>query len=215
VTRPTILLADDHTIVLEGLAGLLRTEFSLVGAVPDGDRLLAEAQRLRPDVIVTDMTMPGLSGIEVLRRLKHAAIQAKVIVLTMHADAATAAQALRAGAVGFVVKHAASKELIAAIRTVLRGGRYLPPHLADDILATLAEGEAAGGGPLTPRQREVVSLIATGKTMKEIAVALGMSPRTVETHKYQAMQTLGFQTTAELIRYAIVQDLAPHGRPDP
>ncbi|HEY7249298.1 MAG TPA: response regulator transcription factor [Methylomirabilota bacterium] len=213
--RPTILLADDHTIVLEGLAGLLRTEFSLVGTVPDGNRLLAEAQRLRPDVIVTDMTMPGLSGIEVLRRLKHEAIQAKVIVLTMHADAATAAQALRAGAVGFVVKHAASTELIAAIRTVLRGGRYLPPHLADDILATLAEGEAAGGGgPLTPRQREVVSLIATGKTMKQIAVALGMSPRTVETHKYQAMETLGFQTTAELIRYAIAHGLGGTADPD-
>ena len=208
MTRPTILLADDHAIVLEGLAGLLRAEFSLVGAVPDGDRLIAEARRLRPDVVVTDMTMPGLSGIEVLRRLKSEAIPAKVIVLTMHADAATAAQALRAGALGFVVKHAASKELVAAIRAVLRGGRYLPPHLADDILATLAEGDGAGRGPLTPRQREVVSLIATGKTMKEIAVALGMSPRTVETHKYQAMETLGLQTTAELIRYAIAQGLA-------
>lgn len=208
MTRPTILLADDHAMVLEGLAGLLRPEFSLVGAVPDGDRLIAEARRLRPDVIVTDMTMPGLSGLDVLRRLKSEAIPAKVIVLTMHADAATAAQALRAGAVGFVVKHAGSKELVAAIRSVLRGGRYLPPHLADDILATLAEGDGAGRGPLTPRQREVVSLIATGKTMKEIAVALGMSPRTVETHKYQAMETLGLQTTAELIRYAIAQGLA-------
>ena len=208
MTRPTILLADDHAMVLEGLAGLLRSEFSLVGAVPDGDRLIAEARRLRPDVIVTDMTMPGLSGLDVLRRLKSEAIPAKVIVLTMHADAATAAQALRAGAVGFVVKHAASKELVTAIRSVLRGGRYLPPHLADDILATLAEGDGAGRGPLTPRQREVVSLIAAGKTMKEIAVALGMSPRTVETHKYQAMETLGLQTTAELIRYAIAQGLA-------
>ena len=213
MTRPTILLADDHAMVLEGLAGLLRSEFSLVGAVPDGDRLIAEARRLRPDVIVTDMTMPGLSGLDVLRRLKSEAIPAKVIVLTMHADAATAAQALRAGAVGFVVKHAASKELVTAIRSVLRGGRYLPPHLADDILATLAEGDGAGRGPLTPRQREVVSLIATGKTMKEIAVALGMSPRTVETHKYQAMETLGFQTTAELIRYAIAQGLTePNAR---
>ena len=201
--RPTVLLADDHTIVLEGLTSLLREEFALVGTAPDGDRLLAEARRLAPDLIVTDMTMPGLSGIEMLRRLKSEGIRAKVIVLTMHADAATAASALRAGAAGFVVKHAAGRELVAAIHTVLRGGRYLPHQLADDVLTTLADGEHGGAGPLTPRQREVVVLIAEGRTMKEIAAALGTSPRTVETHKYQAMQTLGVQTTAELIRYAI------------
>src|SRR5215475_2048385 len=103
MSRPTVLLADDHAIVLEGLTSLLGREFSLVGAVPDGDRLIAEARRLKPDVIVTDMTMPGLNGIEMLRRLKSEAIGAKVVVLTMHADATTAAQALRAGAAGFVV----------------------------------------------------------------------------------------------------------------
>lgn len=206
--RPTILLADDHAIVLEGLTSLLRDEFALVGTVSDGARLIEAARRLRPDVIVTDMAMPGLSGLEAVRRLKAESIPAKVIVLTMHAEAALAAQALRAGAAGFVVKHAAAKELIAAIHTALRGGRYLPPHLADDVVTTLAQGEAPGGGALTPRQREVVSLIAAGKTMKEVAVALGMSPRTVETHKYQVMQTLGFQTTADLIRYAIEHGLA-------
>jgi DNA-binding NarL/FixJ family response regulator len=206
--RPSILLADDHAIVLEGLTSLLRDEFVLVGTVSDGSRLIEAARRLRPDVIVTDMAMPGLSGLEAVRRLKAESIPAKVIVLTMHAEAALAAQALRAGAAGFVVKHAAAKELIAAIHTALGGGRYLPPHLADDVLTALAEGEAHGGGPLTPRQREVVSLIAEGKTMKEIGAALGMSPRTVETHKYQVMQSLGFQTTADLIRYAIEHGLA-------
>jgi DNA-binding NarL/FixJ family response regulator len=205
--HPTILLADDHAIVLEGLASLLRSEFSLVGTVADGARLIEAARQLRPDVIVTDVAMPGMSGLEALRRLKADAITAKVIFLTMHADAQLAAESLRAGAFGFVVKHAAGKELIAAIHTVLRGGRYLPPHLASDVLTTLADRGSSGAAPLTPRQREVVSLIAEGRTMKEVAAALGLSPRTVETHKYQVMEALGLQTTAELIRYAIEHGL--------
>jgi DNA-binding NarL/FixJ family response regulator len=205
--HPTILLADDHAIVLEGLASLLRSEFSLVGTVADGARLIEAARQLRPDVIVTDVAMPGMSGLEALRRLKADAITAKVIFLTMHADAQLAAESLRAGAFGFVVKHAAGKELIAAIHTVLRGGRYLPPHLASDVLTTLADRGSSGAAPLTPRQREVVSLIAEGRTMKEVAAALGLSPRTVETHKYQVMEALGLQNTAELIRYAIEHGL--------
>jgi DNA-binding NarL/FixJ family response regulator len=205
--RPTVLLADDHAIVMEGLASLLRNEFSLVGTVADGARLIEAARELRPDVIVTDVAMPGISGLEALRRLRAEAIAAKVIFLTMHADAQLAAEALRAGASGFVVKHAAGKELIAAIHTVLRGGKHLTPHLASDVLTTLADGGGPGAGTLTPRQREVVSLIAEGRTMKEVAAALGLSPRTVETHKYQVMQALGFQTTADLIRYAIEHGL--------
>jgi DNA-binding NarL/FixJ family response regulator len=205
--HPTILLADDHAIVLEGLASLLRSEFSLVGTVADGARLIEAARQLRPDVIVTDVAMPGMSGLEALRRLKADAITAKVIFLTMHADAQLAAESLRAGAFGFVVKHAAGKELIAAIHTVLRGGRYLPPHLASDVLTTLADRGSSGAAPLTPRQREVLSLIAEGRTMKEVAAALGLSPRTVETHKYQVMEALGLQNTAELIRYAIEHGL--------
>ena len=209
--RPTVLLADDHAIVMEGLASLLRNEFSLVGTVADGPRLIEAARQLRPDVIVTDVAMPGMSGLEALRQLRAEAIPAKVIFLTMHADAQLAAEALRAGASGFVVKHAAGKELIAAIHTVLRGGKHLPPHLASDVLTSLADGGTPGAGTLTPRQREVVSLIAEGRTMKEVAAALGLSPRTVETHKYQVMQALGFQTTADLIRYAFERGLiAPH-----
>jgi DNA-binding NarL/FixJ family response regulator len=212
--RPTILLADDHAIVTEGLASLLRSEFSLVGTVADGARLIEAARQLRPDVIVTDVAMPGMSGLEALRRLKADAIAAKVIFLTMHADAELAAEALRAGASGFVVKHAAGKELIAAIHSVLRGGRYLSPHLASDVLTTLAGGGTSSAGPLTPRQREVVSLIADGRTMKEVAAALGLSPRTVETHKYHVMAALGLQTTAELVRYAIEHGLTAPPRQD-
>jgi len=205
--RATVLLADDHAIVMEGLASLLRSEFSLVGTVADGARLIEAARQLRPDVIVTDVAMPGMSGLEALHRLKADASASKVIFLTMHADAQLAAEALRAGASGFVVKHAAGKELIAAIHTVLRGGKYLPPHLASDVLTTLADSGTSSGRTLTPRQREVASLIAEGRTMKEVAALLRLSPRTVETHKYQIMAALGLQTTAELIRYALEHGL--------
>jgi DNA-binding NarL/FixJ family response regulator len=205
--RATVLLADDHAIVLEGLASLLRSEFSLVGTVADGARLIEAACQLRPDIIVTDVAMPGMGGLEALRRLKADASASKVIFLTMHSDAQLAAEALRAGASGFVVKHAAGKELIAAIHTVLRGGKYLPPHLASDVLTTLADRGTSGVRTLTPRQREVASLIAEGRTMKEVAALLRLSPRTVETHKYQIMAALGLQTTAELIRYALEQGL--------
>jgi DNA-binding NarL/FixJ family response regulator len=205
--RATVLLADDHAIVLEGLASLLRSEFSLVGTVADGAGLIEAARQLRPDVIVTDVAMPGMSGLEALRRLKAEPTAVKVVLLTMHADAQLAAEALRAGASGFVVKHAAGKELIAAIHTVLRGGKYLPPHLASDVLTSLADRGISGVRTLTPRQRQVASLIAEGRTMKEVAAALGLSPRTVETHKYQIMEALGLQTTAELIRYALEHGL--------
>jgi DNA-binding NarL/FixJ family response regulator len=205
--RPTVLLADDHAIVVEGLASLLRDEFDLVGTVADGAQLLEAARGLRPDVIVTDVAMPGTGGLEALRRLKADASAAKVIFLTMHADVQLAAEALRAGASGFVVKHAAGKELIAAIHTVLQGGTYLTPDLSQDVLATLAERGPAAGAILTPRQREVVRLIADGRTMKEIAATLGLSPRTVETHKYEMMRALGLRTTAELIRYALEHGL--------
>ena len=205
--RPTVLLADDHAVVAEGLASLLASEFALVGTVADGARLLEAAQRLRPDVIVADIAMPGMSGLEALRRLKAAGTAVRMVFLTMHADAQLAAEAFRAGAAGFVVKHAAGKQLIAAIHTVLRGGTYLTPELSQEVVATLAEPRSSVG-KLTARQREVVRLIAGGRTMKEIAAVLGLSPRTVESHKYDAMQSLGLATTADLIRYAIEHGLA-------
>jgi DNA-binding NarL/FixJ family response regulator len=208
MARTTVLLADDHAIVAEGLASLLREEFALVGTVASGAELLESARDLRPDVIVTDVAMPGMSGLDALRRLRADGVAAKVVFLTMHADPELAAEALRAGASGFVVKRAAGKELIAAIHTVLHGRTYVTPDLAQDVLEALAAPRATGDRKLSPRQRDVVRLLAEGRTMKEIAAALGVSPRTVETHKYQALEALGLSTTADLIRYALEHGLS-------
>ena len=206
--RATVLLADDHPVVAEGLASLLRTEFEVVGTVNDGGHLLEAARQLRPDVIVTDFTMPGMSGLDALRQLKSDGNTSKVVVLTVHADVELAAETLRAGASGFVVKEAVVAELVAAIRAVLRGKTYVTPELAPDVLTTLAEpGASSPREKLTPRQREVVRLLADGRTMKEVAAVLGMSSRTAEAHKYQSMKALGLTTTAELIRYAIEHGL--------
>jgi DNA-binding NarL/FixJ family response regulator len=206
--RATVLLADDHPVVAEGLAALLRDEFTLVGTVADGAGLLEAARRLTPDVIVADVTMPGLTGLDALRRMRAEGLTVKVIFLTVHEDVRLAAQALRAGATGFVVKEAAGQEVIAAIHEVLRGRTYVTPRLAPEVLALLAR-RGALGDRLTSRQREVLRLIAAGRTMKEIAATLGLSTRTAEGHKYQMMQALGVETTAGLIRYAIEHSLAP------
>jgi DNA-binding NarL/FixJ family response regulator len=207
MSRPTVLLADDHAIVAEGLASLLRGEFALVGTAASGDELLDAARRLRPDVIVTDLAMPGMSGLEALRRLRADGVSTKVVFLTMHADPELAAEALRTGASAFVVKHATGQELIAAIRAALGGRTYVSASLTQDVLEALADPRSAGGRNLTPRQRDVVRLLAEGRTMKQIAAALGVSPRTVETHKYQALEALGLATTADLIRYALEHGL--------
>ena len=201
--RTKVLLADDHAIVAEGLATLLEGHFDLVGTVGNGSQLLEAARELRPDVIVADMAMPVLSGLEALRQLKAERIDAKVIFLTMHADAQLATEALRAGASGYVLKHSAGEELIRAIQEVLEGRVYLTPLLTKDVITTLTEPTTQPAVQLTPRQREVLRLIAEGRRMKEIAATLQLSTRTVETHKYQMMRALGVDSTAALVRYAI------------
>jgi DNA-binding NarL/FixJ family response regulator len=207
--RVKVLLADDHTIVVEGLQSLLKDQFELVGTVADGRQLVDAARKLRPDVIVTDLSMPVLSGLDALRQLKAGGVDAKVIFLTMHADARVATEALRAGASGFLLKQSAGDELITAIEDVLQGRTYLTPLLTKDVLASLTTPGAADRAVLTPRQREVLRLLADGKRMKEIAAILGLSTRTVETHKYEMMQALGVGSTAELVKYAVKHDLTP------
>ena len=201
--RTKVLLADDHAMVAEGLAALLKDRFDLVGTVGDGSALIDVARKLRPDVIIADMTMPVLSGLEALRRLKAARSDAKVIFLTMHADAELATEAFRAGASGYVLKISAGEELITAIQEVVQGRMYLTPLITKGVLTTLTEPTPKPAVKLSPRQLEVLRFIAEGRRMKEIAALLDLSTRTVETHKYEMMRSLGVESTAELVRYAI------------
>ena len=200
--RTKVLLADDHAIVAQGLATLLKDHFDLVGTVGNGNELIDAARKLRPDVIVADIAMPVLSGLEALRRLKAMRSEAKVIFLTMHADAQLATEAFRAGVSGYVLKQSAGEELIAAIREALQGRTYLTPLITKDVIANFTE-TTPPTVKLTPRQREVLRLIAEGRRMKEIAAILELSTRTVETHKYEMMRGLGVESTAELVRYAV------------
>jgi DNA-binding NarL/FixJ family response regulator len=206
VSRPRILLADDHRIVAEGLKGLLAADFELVGVVEDGRALLEAAKRLLPDVIVTDITMPNLNGIDALRRLREECPQIRVVVLTMHRDLAYARRALALGATGYVLKHDAPDELVRAIRAVLAGKLFVTPELANELLQAAVRDPARAEDPvarLSPRQREILQLLAEGKTAKEIGARLGISARTVETHKYELMASAGLRTSAELVHFAI------------
>ncbi|HYW41642.1 MAG TPA: response regulator transcription factor [Bryobacteraceae bacterium] len=204
--KTRVLLADDHTLVAEGLQALLKDSFDLVGVVHDGRALLDAAETLRPDVIVTDISMPLLNGMDAIRQILSRRPETKVIVLTMHRETQLAADAFRAGASGYMLKISPVEELINAIRHVAQGRSYVTSLLAKDLITLLLEarGQTKGdGSPLTSRQREVLQLIAEGRTMKEVASILNISPRTAESHKYEIMQVLGVETTADLIQYAI------------
>ena len=169
----------------------------------DGNQLVEAATRLRPDVIVTDLSMPGSSGLDVLTRLKAEHVESKILVLTMHNDASLATAAIRGGASGFLLKESAGEELIAAIRQALQGRVYLAPALTKEVMERMAGASGAPEPQLTPRQLDVLRLIVKGQRMKEIAANLRLSSRTVESHKYEMMQTLGLHSTAELVRYAL------------
>lgn len=205
--RITVLIADDHAIVKEGLVRLLQAhDLDVVGAVGNGQQLIEAARHFKPDVIVTDLSMPELGGIDVLPLLKADGIDSKVIVLTMHNDGERATQALRAGASGFLLKESAGDELVTAIHEALKGRVYLTPAVTRAVMLRMSSSDERAP-VLTPRQRDVLRLIAQGLRMKEIAANLDLSPRTVETHKYEMMAVLGVQSTAELIRYAIENGL--------
>lgn len=201
-----VLLAEDHTVVAEGLQALLKDSFELVGMVHDGRALLDAAETLRPDVIVTDISMPLLNGLDAIRQILLRRPDARIIVLTMHRETQLAADAFRAGAYGYLLKMSPAEELISAIRQVAQGRAYVTALLAKDLITLLMEAgvPARGdGSPLTPRQREVLQLIGEGRTMKEAASILNISPRTAESHKYEIMQVLGVKTVAELVQHAV------------
>lgn len=205
--RPTILLADDHVVFTDGIVRILEERFDVIGTVADGGSLFEAASRLHPDVIVTDISMPTLSGLEGMRQLKAKHHNARVIFLTMHADPSLAAEAFRLGAKGFVLKQESGDELVRAIEAVLLGHKYMSPALTDDVLALMSGPNNQSAQKLTMRQREVLRLIVNGHRMKEIASSLNLSPRTVETIKYEMMRNLNVHSTTELVRYAIEHQL--------
>ena len=196
--RPRVILADDHRIVIEGLRSILEPHFDLVGTVTDGRALVAATEELKPDVVVVDISMPLLNGLEAVRQIARLRPQTRVVFLTMHADATYAARAMEAGASGYVLKHSALSDLVRAIREALAGRTYVAPEVA-----RRGPRRATGGSELTPRQREVLQLVAEGHSTKQIASILGISTRTVEFHKYRMMEELRLRTIAELIQYAI------------
>jgi DNA-binding NarL/FixJ family response regulator len=209
MNRIRILLADDHPMVLDGVAKILDHEFDVVGKVEDGRALVAAAQQLKPDVIVTDMTMPLLHGLEACRQIKRL-VCSKVIFLTMHADVAYAKEAFQSGASGYLLKRNAGSELIDAIHQVIQGQTYLTPlvFLDDQMPIDYASGSQV---PilknLTPRQREVLQLIAEGKSIKEIAVILSLSVKTVEFHRTKLMESLHMVSNADLTKFALSHGL--------
>lgn len=213
MTRPRVLIADDHRMVADGLQSVLADEFDIAAVVEDGKVLVEAAQRLQPDIIVADVSMPVLNGIEALEALKRAAITIPVVFLTMHMDVSYARRALEAGAAGYILKHSAATELLQGVRSVLEGATFVSPAVAAKLFEASkagATGEGDAVARLTQRQREILHLFAAGLSAKAIAKALGISFRTVEFHKYQTMEVLGAKSSAELIRLAL-----KHGIVDP
>jgi DNA-binding NarL/FixJ family response regulator len=201
--QPKVLLADDHVVFTEGIIRILTDRFEVVGTVNDGGLLADAASRLRPDVIVADISMPTVSGLEALRQLKTHQVDSRVVFISMHADPSLAAEAFKLGAKGFVLKQSSADELVKAIESVLAGHKYMSAALTDDVLTLMAEAPSSSGLQLTPRQKEVLRLIVNGHRMKEIASHLNLSPRTVETIKYEMMRDLKVHSTPELVRYVM------------
>jgi DNA-binding NarL/FixJ family response regulator len=205
VTPPRIMLADDHTILLEAFRKLLEPRFEIVGMVSDGRALLDAAPNLKPDVIVVDVGMPLMNGLEAGLRLKEIMPSAKIIFLTMNDDPDLAVNAMRSGASGYLLKRSAAAELIHAIQLSLKGKSYVTPQIARGMEKAFINNPNPKdrAKALTPRQREVVQLLAEGKSMKEVASVLNVTPRTVAFHKYRVMEELNLQSTAELVQFAM------------
>jgi DNA-binding NarL/FixJ family response regulator len=209
---PRVLMADDHSLILAGLRKLVEVECDVVGTVEDGRALMEAAQTLRPDLILLDISMPLLNGLEVARQLRILAPESKLIFLTMHASPTYATEAFQAGASGYLLKRSAASELSLAIRSVLQGQHYLTPLLTKDVLDSVFNPSTGERGKpvsptLTARQREVLQLVAEGHGTKAIATILKVSVKTVEFHKSHIMQHLDLHTTADLTKYAITHGI--------
>ena len=209
VGRPRLLLADDHDLILNALHHLLEREFTILRGVTDGEALVAAALELRPDVVLCDVTMPRLSGFQATYQVRRQLPQVRFIFLTMHDDPELAAEAFRAGASAYVLKSAPASELVRTVRTVLAGGSCpttgkppADPQTAKRRITDLCQTEK-----LSPREREVLQLVAAGRTMKEAAAALGITPRTVAFHKYRIMRQLSMRSSAELVQFAVKRRL--------
>lgn len=202
---PRAILADDHNLVAEALRGLVALHFDVVAMVADGHALLASATALKPDVIVVDIAMPLLNGLEACRQLKQKMPGVKIVFLTMNEDPELAVEAMKSGASGYVLKKSAASELLQAMQSAVRGKSYVTPQIARGMQASFIRNPqgTSHSKSLTPRQREVVQLLAEGKSMKEAASVLKVAPRTVAFHKYRIMQDLGFKTNADLIQFAV------------
>jgi DNA-binding NarL/FixJ family response regulator len=202
--NPRVLLADDHALLLAAVEKLLADECTIVGQVADGRALVNAAEKLRPDVIVLDVEMPSLNGLEAARRLKQRLKDVKLVFLTMHEDPDLAAEAFRAGASAYLLKRSAANELSTAIREAMQGRWYVTPLMTQELMGLLLSGDTDKALPeLTERQREILQLLAEGRSMKEVAALLNVTPRTVAFHKYQMMANLKVKSTAELIQYAV------------
>ena len=206
ISRSRVLIADDHTLVADLCKKLLETEFDVVGTVADGRALVRTAAKLKPDVIVIDVAMPILNGLDAGQQVKELLPAVKLIYLTMNPDPEVAAEAFRRGASGFLLKTCAAGEMVMAVRKVLRGMSYMSPQLSKETIGylrrqskTLVEEQER----LTERQREVLQLLAEGKVMKEVGGILHMTTRTVAFHKYRIMEVIGARSNAELVRYAV------------
>ena len=203
--RPRVILADDHTIILDALKNLLEPEFEVVGMFADGHALMEGAPDLNPNVIVLDIGMPTMNGLNAGQRLKQAMPLVKLIYLTMNRDPDTAGEAFRLGASAYLLKTSAATELQRAIREVVRGGYYVTPLMTKGMVGSFVQNfkRRKTTSPLTLRQKEVLQLLAEGRSMKEVAFVLNVSPRTVAFHKYTMMEHLQIRSSAELIEYAM------------
>jgi DNA-binding NarL/FixJ family response regulator len=211
MNRPRIILADDHTLILDALKNLLEPEFEVVGIFADGQTLVERGAELHPNVIVLDIGMPHMNGLIAGERLKQAIPLVKLVYLTMNHDPDMAGEAFRLGASAYLLKNSAATELVRAIREVVRGGYYITPLLTEGMVGSFVQNfkRMKSKNPLTLRQKEVLQLLAEGRSMKEVAFKLNVSPRTVAFHKYTMMEHLHIKSSAELIEFAMRSSLAP------